>query len=310
METTRRPSSTSKTSSASPIHETSIQRKIGLRLQRYIPRSTRPGRAPSSMPMRQESPSSSWATNVSRAPASASAIPRARRSGVGASSRWPRAARIVWTQATSSSALKPSARRRSARVRPPCRKMALLPVRQRCITPRTSVSAWNRISSASGTNCTSLGSPGVGLRRRAARAGPDLVEARRDLLAHRDLERAQGAIELLLGARADDRRGHGLVRKQPGERDVGRILAQFAAEALVGLELRLVLLDLLLERLLGAPAAVRLLLEHAAEQAARERAPGDHAQAVVLAGGQDLELDGARGEVVEALLADQAEGVA
>ena len=56
--------------------------------------------------------------------------------------------------------------------------------------------------------------------------------------------------------------------------------------------------------------ALRELAEHAAEQPAAERAPRDHAEAVRAARRDHLELDGARGEVVQALLGDQAEEVA
>lgn len=46
-------------------------------------------------------------------------------------------------------------------------------------------------------------------------------------------------------------------------------------------------------------------LERLAEQPPSEWAPRDQADTVVTQGGDDLQLDGAGGEVVEALLADQ-----
>src|SRR4029077_3603012 len=85
-------------------------------------------------------------------------------------------------------------------------------------------------------------------------------------------------------------------------------LAQLAAESLVLLELGAVPLDRLAQPIGRAPA-LRQLAARAAEQAASERAPRDHAEPVRPARGDDLELDRARGEVVEALLGDQPERV-
>ena len=50
-----------------------------------------------------------------------------------------------------------------------------------------------------------VGSPGVVLRRGLV-AREDLVEPGQRLVVERDVERAHGRVELLLGARADDRR--------------------------------------------------------------------------------------------------------
>ena len=52
------------------------------------------------------------------------------------------------------------------------------------------------------------------------------------------------------------------------------------------------------------------LLQHAAQQAARQRAPGDHAQAVGLAGRDDFQFDHAVIQVVQALFADQTHEMA
>src|SRR5690242_11186621 len=99
-------------------------------------------------------------------------------------------------------------------------------------------------------------SPRVGLGRLAAGPGPDLVEPIGLLVAQLDLERAQAAGQLLERARPDDRRGHHRVAQQPGQRYVGRLLAQLAAERLVGLQLVSVLLDALLRLLTRAPPGV------------------------------------------------------
>src|ERR1700733_15320225 len=52
-------------------------------------------------------------------------------------------------------------------------------------------------------------------------------------------------------------------------------------------------------------AALVLLLQDAAEHTTVQRTPGNHAQTVGAAGGQDLQLDHAGGEAVFALLAHQ-----
>ena len=57
------------------------------------------------------------------------------------------------------------------------------------------------------------------------------------------------------------------------------------------------------------PSAAGAVGEHAAEEAAAERAPRDHAESVVLARGEHLELHGPGVQVVEALLRHEAERV-
>src|SRR5205823_4613879 len=74
------------------------------------------------------------------------------------------------------------------------------------------------------------------------------------------------------------------------------------AQRLVLLERRAVLRDRLL-RVVARAAPARLLLEHAAEHAALQRAPRDETEAVRLACGHHLELDRAIDQVVERLLA-------
>ena len=60
----------------------------------------------------------------------------------------------------------------------------------------------------------------------------------------------------------------------------------------------------------SSAAAFLDLLQHAAQQAARQRAPRDHAQAVGLAGREHFQFDHAGLQVVQALLADQPHEVA
>src|SRR5262249_11137662 len=57
------------------------------------------------------------------------------------------------------------------------------------------------------------------------------------------------------------------------------------------------------------PSALLRLLERPAEEAARERAPGQHPDPMRAARGDDLQLDGAGAQIVEALLGDDAEEV-
>ena len=94
--------------------------------------------------------------------------------------------------------------------------------------------------------------------------------------------------------------------QQPREGHVGRLLAQLLAQVLVGGELVPVRLDRQLRPAGDPTTALALGLEHAAEQPAAERGPGDQADAVGLRGGQHLELDRPADQVVERLLADRA----
>src|SRR3712207_7478021 len=61
--------------------------------------------------------------------------------------------------------------------------------------------------------------------------------------------------------------------QQPGDADVGRALAELAAELLVLLERRAVVLEVLLGAALVPPPALVGLLQRAGEQAAVQRAP-------------------------------------
>src|ERR1700745_2506297 len=111
--------------------------------------------------------------------------------------------------------------------------------------------------------------------------GENAVEPLEHVLAEVDGDRVLRVVQLILGARPDDRPGNALLVQQPGQRHVGRLLAEFVAQRLVGRDLLVVPLPGF-----GGPAglaapALALLLQHAAEQARLERGPpaprgGDH----------------------------------
>src|SRR5262249_2579672 len=151
--------------------------------------------------------------------------------------------------------------------------------------------------------------PGVRLRRLAAGAGPDAIEALEGLRGQRQLEGAQAAGQLVHGPRPDDGRGHLSAVEQPGEGDVGRRFAELAAETLVRLELPALALDRLLLAIGGTPAFGELA-DRAAEEAPRERAPRDQAEPMRPARRDHLQIDGALREVVEARLRHQPEEMA
>jgi hypothetical protein len=144
-------------------------------------------------------------------------------------------------------------------------------------------------------------SPGVRLRGLAARAGPDLVEPARRLLAQSDLRGSEAPGQLLRGTRADDRGRDRRLMQQPSQRGVGRRLTELTTQLLVGLQLRSELLEPLLHPIIGT-APVAGLLQRTPEQAAAQRAVRDKSQTEVPQRGDDLQLDGAGGEVVDALL--------
>src|SRR5262249_10813043 len=182
---------------------------------------------------------------------------------------------------------------RSARGRPGSRRGSRRPGRS---TPET----WSRRPRP--------GLPAVRLGRLAARAGPDLVEPREGVRGKLEVQRAERAGELLHGPRTDDRRRHRRLAEEPGEGDVRGRVAQLAAEALVGVQLRTPFLDAPPDAVAPA-AALRDPRARAAEQPARERAPRDDADPERPARRDQLELDRPRGEVVEALLGDEPEEV-
>src|SRR5262249_62402682 len=96
--------------------------------------------------------------------------------------------------------------------------------------------------------------PGVRLRRFAAGARPDAIEALEGLRGQRQLEGAQAARQLVHGPRPDDGRGHLSAVEQPGEGDVGRRFAELAAETLVRLERPTLALDRLFLAIRSPPA--------------------------------------------------------
>src|SRR5690606_38670002 len=149
-------------------------------------------------------------------------------------------------------------------------------------------------------------SPGVVLRGRPV-AREDLVQPVQGGLVQGDVDRAQGAVELLLHPRADDRRGYRGLVQQPGQGELARLVAQLGRQVLVGGELVPVPRHGLGRAALQPPDPLVLLLDHAAEQAAVQRGPGDDADAVVLGGRDHLELDAALDQVVQRLLADQTQ---
>src|SRR5690348_10192288 len=148
--------------------------------------------------------------------------------------------------------------------------------------------------------------PGVMLRRSPV-PGEQVVEPLEHVIVELEGHRAPRVVELLPGARPDDRPGDALLVHEPGQRDVGRVLAELVAEVLVRRDLLAVPLHGLLSPAREPAAALALLLQHAAEQAAFQRRPGDDPDTVLDRRGQHLELDLPGQQVVDGLLADQAE---
>src|SRR5690606_34064091 len=82
-----------------------------------------------------------------------------------------------------------------------------------------------------------------------------------------------------------------------------------SAQILVTFDLRVMLFDTLLH--VRTCAAARLdLLQHATQQTTTQRTPGDDAHAIIFAGGDYFQFDGAFIQAVFALLADQPHEVA
>src|SRR6185312_429205 len=150
-------------------------------------------------------------------------------------------------------------------------------------------------------------SPGVGFGGRLAGPRKDRVQLAEQLGVELDLQRAQAAVELRARARSDDRAGDHRVRQQPGERHVGRLLAELATEALEGFELGAMARLLFLRPLAVAAAALAGAMPRPRQRTAGERAIGDDAHAVGGAGGQHLELEGPFDQAVLALLGHDTE---
>ena len=109
-----------------------------------------------------------------------------------------------------------------------------------------------------------------------------------------DVQGAEGRVELLDRARADDRRGDAGLGEQPGQGQVGRVGRRARRQSFSYASIA--------ARCCSRPSAARPSLERpaepaaafamrAAEQAAVQRRPGDDAQPVLPGGGQHLQLD-------------------
>src|SRR5215203_5546409 len=109
----------------------------------------------------------------------------------------------------------------------------------------------------------------------------NLVETLHRVGIKLDLECPHGAVDLLDRAWADDVRGDHRVAEEPRERNVGRRVTELGAELLPLRELRAHGLDAILDVLVAATTTGGAVGEHAAEQPTTERAPRDHADAVV-----------------------------
>ena len=132
--------------------------------------------------------------------------------------------------------------------------------------------------------------------------------------SRRSSARPELGLELLHRARPDDRRRDRRVVDHEGERQVDQRDAELVGqlpERVGGLELGLVLGDAQVVALREHRRAARgqvvgALAPLARQPAARQRAPRDHAHAVLEAGGQHVGLDPAREQRVGRLLADEA----
>src|ERR1700712_5990 len=90
-------------------------------------------------------------------------------------------------------------------------------------------------------------------------AGEDVVELGQRGFVEFDLEGTFCRIQLFHSARPDDRRGHGRLVQQPGQRDVARLEPTFLGEILELPDLFAVVLYCLRRTTLIAPLAVPLL---------------------------------------------------
>ena len=116
------------------------------------------------------------------------------------------------------------------------------------------------------------GSPGV-VFRGGPGAGEDGVQALKGRGVEVNLQRPEGGVQLLPGARAGHRRRHGGLVQQPGQRQFSGLVAELVREVLIAADLVPVLLEGLRSAALGPADAVVLLLERSAEQPAVQRRP-------------------------------------
>src|SRR5487761_515515 len=137
-------------------------------------------------------------------------------------------------------------------------------------------------------------------------AGEQLVQPLEHVLVEGQLDRADRIVQVPDRARAGDRPRDALLVQQPGQGHVGRFLAELLAQILVRADPVTIRLDLGLGPARQPTPAFPLLAQHAAEQAAVQRGPRDHADAVLDRRGQHLELNLADQQVIDRLLADQA----
>ena len=148
--------------------------------------------------------------------------------------------------------------------------------------------------------------PGVSLRRRASRSGKQLVEPHEEIPTECDLQCPQRPVELSDGAGADDRGGHTGLMQQPGQGDVGGVLAQFGAQVFPLLDRGFGLLET--PGCHRARAAAFLgLAQDAPEHTAGQGRPGNQSDAIGAGGGEYLQLHGPAPQVLQGLLGHEAE---
>src|SRR6266540_1968478 len=157
------------------------------------------------------------------------------------------------------------------------------------------------------SQCSML--PGVGVRCLAAWARPDFVEPLHRLVREGERQGPQVPVQLLHGAWPDDQCGYHRLMEEPGDSNIGRLLAKIFAELLVRLQLWSVAFDLRLLIGIGS-AAVSYFLQHTTKQPTAERAPRDQSKSIVLTRRDHLQLDHACVKVIQALLGDESHEVA
>src|SRR4029079_16611797 len=148
--------------------------------------------------------------------------------------------------------------------------------------------------------------PGIRFRGRSTRPRKQVVQPLQSICAQREIHHAHRAVELVQRPRTDDRRRHCWLMEQPRQGHIGRALTEFVAEPLEPFKIRAMLLHLLLEILIGAPADGRGS-QGASQQTSSERTPGNEPDAIRHTGGNDFEFDRSLGPIVETLLRDDTE---
>src|SRR5215211_1007791 len=146
--------------------------------------------------------------------------------------------------------------------------------------------------------------PGVRLRT-FPRPRPDSVESFHNLGVQLHGQRAEVRPQLIDRRRSDDRGGDDRVAQQPGQRHLRRLRAQLPAQPFIGFELIAVRLDAVLRRVVEDAS-----LGGSFEQAGMQRAVRDQTDGKAAKRGDQLQLHGSLGEVVQALLGCQTHEVA